>query len=185
MKKASRRSDWNIPTYIIVAYLASGFMALFVLPDGITEFGEWRIKTGLFGAVSILAEDYQRVSFFCTWMVVSFFPTLLFFSIFAPVRLKRDAKASTHTYMVLIIGFVLFGVISSTYLVHYIAIGTVSDHPASRLDRLASDMAQDNYSLFFGAGTLLSVTMMTIWLSFVAIPVAFYKLIKFSKNTHH
>lgn len=174
-----------MPTYIIVAYLASGFITLFVLPDGITELGSARITTGLFGAISALAIDYKRVSFFCTWMVVSFLPTLLLFSIFAPVKLKRGARASMQIYMILIIGFVLFGVVSSTYLVHYIAIGNVSDNPTSRLGRLASDMAQDNYSLFVGAGMLLSVTMMTIWLSFVAIPVAFYKLIKLSKNTHH
>lgn len=174
--------DWNLPIYILASYIAIGFAIIFLLPDKFVSISTLRIDYGLFGRISAISEDHARVSFFCAWMTVLYPIVFFIFSAFAPVKLKRGAKADFQTIITLIFGFVLFGMISSAYLVHYLITGEISPNPTSRLDRLAYEMAQDKFSLFLGASLLLSVTMMTMWLSFIAIPVALFKLTNLSKK---
>lgn len=174
--------DWNRPIYILAAYIAIGFVIIFLLPDKLVSINIIHIDYGLFGQISAISKDRARASFFCAWMTALFPITFLLFSAYAPIKLKRGARADFKSFITLISGFVLFGMISSAYLIHYIITGEISASPTSRLGRLAYEMAQDNLSLFLGASLLLSVTMMTMWISFIAIPVAILKLMNISKK---
>lgn len=174
--------DWNLPIYILASYVAIGFVIIFLLPDKFVSINILHIYYGLFGRISAISENHARASFFCACMTALYPIFFLLFSAFAPVKLKGGAKADFQTIITLIFGFVLFGMISSFYLVHYIIVGDISANPTSRLGRLAYEMAQDNFSLFIGASLLLSVTMMTMWFSFIAIPVAIFKLASPSKK---
>lgn len=178
----SHSKEWNLPICILSSYIAIGFAIIFLLPDKLVSSSIFHMDHGLFGRISAISRDNARTSFFCTWMTVLYPIVFLMFSAFAPVKLKRGAKADFQTIIILIFGFVLFGVISSAYLVHYIIAGDIAPNPTSRLDRLAYEMAQDDFSLFLGASLLLSVTMMTMWFSFIAIPVALFKLTNLSKK---
>ena len=178
MTIVSGGKEWSLSIYILAGYIAVGFVILFVLPDGVIPAGVFEVSWGLFGRVSAIASDHNRVSLFCAWMVFIFPVMFVAFSIFSPVKLKHDARADFATFAILAIGFLLFGIISAPCIIYYIGMGDVSTNSLSRLDRLACGMMRDDSSLFLGASMLLSGALAVMWISYVAIPVSFIKLIR-------
>lgn len=185
MSIISGGKEWNASICILAGYVAIGFAILFVLPDKILPIGLPVVEWGIFGAISAISSDHERVSLFCSWSIFSFPILFLVFSIYSPVKMKRDARADFSTFATLVIGFILFGVISCPCLIYYLIAGDLHGNSLTRLDRLAREMTQDKFSLFLGANIILSGMLSVMWIAYVAIPTSFIKLIRMFRQSKH
>ena len=175
--------EWNIPLLILTAYIASGFIALFIFPDSLIEINRWHIISGAFGEITSMARDPVRASFYFAWMIALLPITFVAFSVFAPVKIRPDAKPTTGTFAVIVSAFVAFGIFSSPYLIHYVLLGASSStNTTSHLDRLAHDMARSDISMFYGTSILLCVILVTCWMSYVALPISFVKMLNLRRK---
>lgn len=145
--------SWNRAMMVLAFYIVIGFIIAIVLPESTIIKGWIPFGTHISTSISLVSKEPERTRFFWSWMIV-FYPIILAaFSFFAPIKLTSKASKA-GSIGGLIVCFIFFGLIATPSVLYSVFVLTTPGL-RSRLERLAYEMAESRWGLFYG-GELIS-----------------------------
>lgn len=183
MDNVKHAEGWAAAWIVIGVYIAIGFVLAVVLPDPVVADAWIPFDTRLARSLAAASADPHRVRLYWAWMPMLLPCALAALAATAPVRLNSRAADKEGSILILVIGFLLFGYVGTPGVVYFVlSMDVTSASALHRMDRMILGMSRGRLGLFWGGSWLTTATLMLAWLSYVAIPVSYFKLLKLHRD---
>lgn len=186
MTVARNPEGWIKAWTVLAGYVPAGLVLALLLPDAVVANSWIPFDTRLSRSFAAASADPVRVRLYWAWILLLAPPALIAFSMVAPIKLDKVAAADKEgSILMSIIGFLVFGYIATPWWVYTLFnLEVESVRSGSRLGRVVMSMSGSRIGLFCGGTLLTTGTLLTAWLSCVAIPIGYVRVLRLHRNRH-